>query len=102
GLMSAAILRLCRSLPPGCEIGVIKRQLLRAGTSVGSNYRAAQRAKSRRDFIHKLGTVEEEADECAFWLDLLTETDLAPAEEIAPGAHASESPNRFAGILTTS
>ncbi len=81
---SAAILRLCRTLPPGAEIGMIKRQLLRAGTSVGSNYRAAQRAKSLRDFIHKLGTVEEEADECLFWLDLLTETNLAQTEEIAP------------------
>ncbi len=63
---------------------MIQRRLLRAGTSVGSNYRAAQRAKTRRDFIHKLGTVKEEADECLFWLDLLNETGLAAAEEIVP------------------
>ena len=81
---SAEILRFCRALPPGAEIGMIKRQLIRSGTSVGANYRAAQRAKSRRDFIHKLGTVEEEADECVFWLDLLAETGLAAGNEISP------------------
>jgi len=70
--------------PPGAEIGMIKRWLLRVGTSVGSNYRTALRAESLRDFIQKLGTVEEEAEECTFRLDLLTETGLAAPEEIAP------------------
>jgi len=48
-------------------------QLLRCGTSVGANYRAVCRAKSTADFISKFGTVEEEADESGFWLDLLVD-----------------------------
>ncbi len=72
---SAAALELCRSLPTGNEIGNIRRQFSRAATSVGANYRAALRSKSSRDFISKLGSVEEEADECIFWLDLLKVSD---------------------------
>jgi four helix bundle protein len=52
-----------RKLPRGDEFMVIKRQLIRSATSVAANYRATQRAKSKADFINKLGTVEEEADE---------------------------------------
>jgi len=50
------------------------RQLLRAATSIGANYRAACRARSRAEFVAKLGIVLEEADEAVFWLELLTET----------------------------
>jgi four helix bundle protein len=53
---------------------VIGKQLLRSGTSVGANYRAAKRAKSTADFVSKMGTVEEEADECLYWLELLEAT----------------------------
>lgn len=62
------------SLPKDETCRIIGRQLLRAGTSVGANYRAACRAKSTADFISKIGTVEEEADECGFWLELLVES----------------------------
>ena len=55
-------------------------QLLRAGTSVGANYRAACRARSRKEFIAKMGIVEEEADESDFWLGLLLERGLVDAE----------------------
>jgi four helix bundle protein len=79
---SAAALKLCRSLATGNEIGNIRRQLSRAATSVGANYRAALRSKSTRDFIAKLGTVEEEADECIFWLDLLKASDSEPGPAI--------------------
>lgn len=65
-------LKFCTSLPAGGEIGLIKRQLLGAATSVGANYRAARRAKSRRDLVAKLSIVEEEADECIYWFDLLS------------------------------
>ena len=58
------------SLPRGRATDVIGLQLLRCGTSVGANYRAASRARSRREFMAKLGIVEEEADEACFWLDL--------------------------------
>ena len=80
---SAAALQLCRSLPTGNEIGHIRRQLSRAATSVGANYRSALRSKSTRDFIAKLGTVEEEADECVFWLDLLKAAASEHGPEIA-------------------
>ena len=53
------VLQFCSQLPQGNETGIIKRQLVRAATSVGANYRAARRAKSRRDFLFKLSTVEE-------------------------------------------
>ncbi len=53
---------------------MIGKQLLRCGTSVGANYRAACRAKSNADFINKLAIVEEEADESMFWIELLMET----------------------------
>jgi four helix bundle protein len=62
----------------------IANQLARASTSVAANYRAACRAKSRADFVSKLGTVEEEADETAFWLELMVRTALLPASRLAP------------------
>ncbi|MBI4658953.1 MAG: four helix bundle protein [Verrucomicrobia bacterium] len=71
-------------LPPGKTTDIIGRQLLRAGTSVGANYRAACRAKSRPDLISKLGTVEEEADETAYWLEILTDAKLVRASDSAP------------------
>src|SRR3989442_1888549 len=74
------IVRLVQGLPRDRAADVIGRQLLRAGTSVAAtNYRSARRARSRREFLAKLGIVEEEADESAFWLDLLTEAGLVEA-----------------------
>jgi four helix bundle protein len=67
------ILRMIEELPSGYTYGVIGRQLTRCSTSVGANYRAACRAKSSADFINKLKIVEEEADECLYFMDLLTE-----------------------------
>ena len=58
-------------------------QLLRSGTSVAANYRAACRARSKADFISKLGVVEEEADESALWMELLAESGLVPARRLA-------------------
>jgi four helix bundle protein len=56
---------------------VIGRQVLRSGTSVAANYRAVCRARSKAEFVAKIGTVVEEADETVFWLELLVESDLA-------------------------
>jgi four helix bundle protein len=67
-----------RKLPRGDEFMIIKRQLIRSATSVAANYRATQRAKSKTDFINKMGTTEEEADESLFWLECLAE--LATSE----------------------
>jgi four helix bundle protein len=67
------VIRLCSQLPRRAEYQVIGRQLLRSATSVGANYRAVCRARSRADFIAKLAIVEEEADESAYWMELLNE-----------------------------
>lgn len=79
-----AVVELVDNLPVGRTADVIGKQLLRSATSVGANYRAACRARSRREFIAKMGIVEEEADESQFWLDILiergaTDTDRAVA-----------------------
>jgi four helix bundle protein len=67
------VIRLVQSLPPNLSAEVLGKQLLRSGTSVGANYRAACRAKSTADFINKLSIVEEEADEAVYWMELLVE-----------------------------
>ena len=61
---------------------IANRQLIRSGTGVAANYRAACRCKSRKDFIHKIGTVVEEADETQLWLELLGESGLVKHELI--------------------
>ena len=70
------IIHLVESLPETRAGRVIGNQLLRAGTSVGANYRAACRTKSRADFISKMGTVEEEAGESLYWLEILVDAEL--------------------------
>ena len=70
------VIRLVQSLPNTMEGQTIGRQLLKAGTSVGANYRAACRGRSRAEFAAKLGIVEEESDESAFWLEIIIEADL--------------------------
>lgn len=77
-----AIVRLGASIPRGPEADVIRHQIIRSGTSVGANYRAACRARSRAEFISKLGIVEEEADETAYWLELLNESGLAKRRQV--------------------
>jgi four helix bundle protein len=73
-----------RSLPNTLEGRHIHGQLLRAGTGTAANYRAACRGKSKPDFIAKLGTVIEESDEVAFWLELIRRAGLAPTGTEAP------------------
>jgi four helix bundle protein len=70
------VIRLCESLPAGRTADVIGRQLIRCGTSVGANYRSATRAKSPADLVAKLGIVEEECDECIYWMELLVDAHL--------------------------
>ena len=70
------VMRLVDSLPNRRSANTLGNQLLRSATSVGANYRAAQRARSRAEFRAKLGIVEEEADESVYWLELLMESGL--------------------------
>ena len=78
------IVHLCRALPRSRESDVIARQVLRSGTSVGANYRAVCRARSKAEFISKMGTVIEEADETHFWLELLIATEILPSTKMSP------------------
>jgi four helix bundle protein len=70
------IIRLCRSLPNSREGWQIGDQIFRSGTSVGANYRAACRGRSKVEFVAKLGMVLEEADETLYWLELMVETEM--------------------------
>jgi len=74
------VIRLVESLPADQVSRILGNQLLRADTSVGANYRAATRARSRADFIAELGIVEEEWDASLYWMELLVE-----ARRIRPG-----------------
>ena len=78
------IIRLYRSLPATDEARILGKQLLRSGASVGANYCAACRARSKAEFIAKLGIVLEEADETVFWLELLVESGVASRERMQP------------------
>ena len=73
------IIKLFRSLPNKPDAQVLGKQLLRCGTSVAANYRAVCRARSKAEFIAKVGIVVEEADEAVLWLELLAESDVIPA-----------------------
>ena len=70
------VIHFCIALPAKDAERVIGRQLLRAGTSVGGNYRAVCRARTDREFIAKLGLTIEEADESAYWMEILVESGL--------------------------
>jgi len=72
------IVRVFKGLPKNDEARIIGKQLLRAGTSVAANYRAVCRSRSKAEFISKMSVVVEEADETAFWLELLFETGIIP------------------------
>jgi four helix bundle protein len=71
------ILKLSAGLPKTSEARVLGRQIVRSGTSVAANYRAVCRARSHAEFIAKVGTVVEEADETVFWLELLIESGIS-------------------------
>ena len=77
------IVHLFRALPRSTDAEVIGRQLLRSGTSVAANYRAACRSRTKAEFISKIGIVVEEADETVFWIELLGATAILPAKKLA-------------------
>jgi len=80
---SVRIVRLIRTFPKtvdGIEMG---RQLLKSGTSIGANYREANRAESKPDFIHKVGIAEKEASETVYWLEICEAAPLGQADEVS-------------------
>lgn len=78
------VMKLVEALPRNVQGRSIASQLMRSGTSVAANYRAACRARSKPEFIAKLGTVEEEADESLFWLELIIEGGLLAEKQVQP------------------
>jgi len=93
------VIRLFRSLPYRTDTQVLGKQLLRCGTSVAANYRAACRARSKAEFVARIAIVAEEADESVLWLELLVESGIIKSEmTVALLKEAKE----LAAILTAS
>src|SRR5438270_13990549 len=92
-------LKLVGALPTTTAGCALASQIVRSGTSVAANYRAACRAKSTADFIAKMGIVEEEADETLFWLELLDESKLVPAAKLTA---IKQEANELIAITVTS
>jgi len=78
------IMKLADSLPRTASDRVLAGQIVRSGTSVAANYRAAGKGRSKSEFIAKLGIAEEEADETQFWLELIIESGIVPATRLEP------------------
>lgn len=96
------IVRLFKGLPHCDEARIIGRQVLRSGTSVGANYRAVCRSRSRQEFIARLGVVLEEADETVFWLELLSDGGIVARSRLESLAkEANELTSIFVASLRT-
>ena len=93
------VLKLVAALPKTLAGKTIGSQLIRSGTSVGANYRAACRARSKLEFIAKIGIVEEEADESAFWMELIIESELLKLHLVQP---LLDEANELAKIMASS
>lgn len=78
------VMNVVAALPDNAQGRVISNQLMKSGSSVGANYRAVCRARTRKDFINKLGVVIEEADESAFWLEVICEGNVLDPRTIGP------------------
>jgi len=90
------VLKLTAALPKTIEGRAIANQLVRSGTSVAANYRAACRARSRGEFVAELGVALEEADETQLWLELVIAGKLVPAKRVQP---LLEEANKLVAIL---
>mgnify|MGYP001080452149 FL=1 len=80
--LGLAVIRMTEKFPETRLAWVVKDQILRSALSVGANYRAVCRAKSDKDFINKMRIVEEEADETAYWLEIIEESDLLKSDDL--------------------
>ena len=78
------IIRLSAELPNTPEALVIKSQITKAGTSIGANYREANRARSKRDFVNKIKICESESSETQYWLEVIVEAKLLSLERVKP------------------
>ncbi len=92
------VIRLYVALPREPVAQVLGKQALRAGTSIGANYREATRARSNTEFISKIGDCFKEADETLYWLELLSEEQVVAAKKLAP---LIQEANELVSILVT-
>jgi four helix bundle protein len=92
------MIRLFVSLDKGALAQILGKQVLRSGTSVGANYREADQARSKPEFISKIGDCLKEADETAYWLELMAAENVVPAEKLAS---LIDEANQLVAILTT-
>jgi four helix bundle protein len=92
-MFAIRIVRLFQALPKSTEAQVMGKQLLRSGTSVAANYRAVCRARSKAEFIARIGVVAEEADESALWIELLEETKVLTASQLKDISQEAHLPN---------
>ncbi|VAW35085.1 hypothetical protein MNBD_CHLOROFLEXI01-4273 [hydrothermal vent metagenome] len=81
-MLGIRIIKMTEAMPNRRAADIVARQIIRSSTSVGSNYRAACRARSTADMINKLKTVEEEADETLFWLEVIIETEMMSQDKL--------------------
>jgi four helix bundle protein len=93
------VIKLVEALPKTQITAVIGRQLVRCATSIGANYRSACRGKSKADFIAKLAIAEEEADESAYWLEMLTEAKIVKPSSVTELLREAD---ELTAILTSS
>jgi four helix bundle protein len=77
------VVKTVAAFPKNSEGQIVGRQLLRSGTSIGANYREANRAESKNDFIHKIGVAEKEAAETIYWLEICRDTGIGPEKHMA-------------------
>ena len=84
------VVRLFCALPKSTQAQVIGKQVLRSGTSAGANYREARRARSKAEFIAKMGDCVKELDETIYWLELISESGIMPARKLEPLQNESE------------
>lgn len=92
------IIRLYTALPKATVAQVLGRQALRSGTSIGANYREASRSRSKGEFVAKIGDCLKEADETAYWLELLADEGIISQERLAP---LLKETNELIAILVT-
>ena len=81
-VFAVRVIQLVQKLPKGVAEAVLAKQLIRSATSIGANYRAACRARSRAEFAAKMQIVQEEADETQYWLELLLAAGGGPGQEL--------------------
>ena len=93
------VIRFSSGLPRNMSVYVMIKQLIRSATSTGANYRAACRARSRMEFIAKLGIVEEEADESIYWMELLVESGFVPYDKVS---HLLKEADEILSIIVSS